>query len=57
MSKEITCPWCGERVTPEAKVMQRKVAEVVERRCPRCGRILAAYLEQDRDFMPKIRTF
>jgi ribosomal protein S27AE len=57
LSKEIKCPWCGERVTPEAKVMQRKVAEVVERRCPRCGKVLAAYLEQDRDFMPKIRTF
>ena len=57
MSKEIKCPWCGERVTPEAKVMQRKVAEVVERRCPRCGKVLAAYLEQDRDFMPRIRTF
>ena len=57
MSKEIKCPWCGERVTPEPEVIQRKVAEVVERRCPQCGKVLAAYLEQDRDFMPKIRTF
>ena len=57
MSKEITCPWCDEIVTPDAKVIQRKVADVVETRCPRCGKVLAAYLEEDRDFMPKIRTF
>jgi len=57
LGNEIKCPWCGERVTPEPKVIHRKVAEVVERRCPQCGKVLAAYLEQDRDFMPKIRTF
>lgn len=57
MSKKIKCPWCGEMVTPEPRVIQRKVAEVVERRCPRCSKVLAAYLEQDRDFMPNIRTF
>ena len=57
MSKEITCPWCGERVKAEPKVIQRKVAEVVERRCSQCGKVVAAYLEQDRDFMSKIRTF
>ena len=57
MSKEIKCPWCGEIVTPDANVIQRKEADVVERRCPQCGKVLAAYLEQDRDFMPKIRTF
>ena len=57
MSKEIRCPWCGEMVRAEAKVIQRKVDDVVERKCPQCGKILAAYLEQDKDFMPKIRTF
>ena len=57
MSKEIRCPWCGEMVRAEAKVIQRKVDDVVERRCPQCGKILAAYLEQDKDFMPGIRTF
>jgi endogenous inhibitor of DNA gyrase (YacG/DUF329 family) len=57
LSKEIRCPWCGEMVRAEAKVIQRKVDDVVERKCPQCGKILAAYLEQDKDFMPKIRTF
>ena len=39
MSKEIRCPWCDEIVTPEPKVIQRKVDDVVERRCPQCGKL------------------
>ena len=55
--KETQCPWCGEMVVPEPKVVQRKAAAVVERKCPACGKILAAYLEEDQNFMPKIRKF
>ena len=57
MKKETKCPWCGEMVAPEPKVVQRKLAAVVERECPACKKILAAYLEEDQDFMPKIRKF
>jgi len=57
LEKENKCPWCGEMVRPDSKVAKLKAAVVVERRCPRCGKILSAYLEQDSDFMPKIRKF
>ena len=50
MSKEMQCPWCSETVTPEAKVAQRNLVEVVERNCPRCGKVIAAY-RADEEFL------
>jgi len=58
--REVKCPWCGE-VIPVTKVKVRRhkndYGTVIERRCPRCGNVLAAYLEEEGDFLPGIRTF
>jgi len=57
---EITCPWCGEAILV-SKVMvghnKSDYGTVIERRCTKCSKVLAAYLEQERDFLPRIRTF
>lgn len=58
--KAIKCPWC-EQTTPASgiKVARAKneYGTVIERRCPKCGKVLAAYLESEGDFLPRIRTF
>jgi phage FluMu protein Com len=58
--REIKCPWC-DGVIPLADVKVRRYkndyGNVVERRCPKCNKVLAAYLEEERDFLPGIRTF
>jgi len=54
LSKEIECPWCGKKVIPEAKVSQRKIVDVVERSCPLCGKLIAAY-HGDEAFLDTIR--
>lgn len=60
MRREIACPWCGE-VMPVSEVKVRSYGNdygaIVERRCPKCSRVLAAYLEEERDFLPRMRTF
>ena len=48
MSEEILCPWCGEKVSLEVKVLMRKEAKVVERNCSRCGKVISAYLSGER---------
>ena len=57
---EIKCPWC-EEVTPvsEVKVAHKKneFGAVIERRCPGCNKVLAAYLEEEGDFLSRMRTF
>ncbi len=58
--EEVRCNWCGETIpVPEVKVKRVKndYGTVIERRCPKCGKVLAAYLEEEGDFLPKIRTF
>ena len=54
MSKEIECPWCSKNVIPEAKVLQRKIVDVVERNCPSCGKSISAY-HGDEAFLDMIR--
>jgi phage FluMu protein Com len=54
MDKKTECAWCNELVIPEVKVLQRKEAEVKERNCPRCGKVMAAYLHGE-DFLGMIR--
>lgn len=44
MTKEIECPWCGEKVIPEKRILQRKSGEIIESSCPSCGKVIAAYL-------------
>lgn len=43
----------------EVKMGRRKndYGTVIERRCPKCSNVLAAYLEGEVDFLPRIRTF
>ncbi len=58
--REIKCPWCSEIIpVSEAKVRRcgNDFGTVIERRCSKCGRVLAAYLEEEGDFLPGIRTF
>ncbi len=59
-TQEIKCPWCGETIpTATAKVTHSKndYGVVVERRCPKCDKVLAAYLEKEGNFLAKMRTF
>lgn len=57
VEKEIQCPWCDEIVVPEVSLVKRENGEVRERRCSKCGKVLAAYLESEGEFLNKIRTF
>ncbi len=58
--KEIKCTWCQKAIAaPEVKIRKHSVEQgtVIERRCPHCGRVLAAYLEGEKSFFSRIRTF
>ena len=58
MKKELKCAWCGEVVTePRLKRIKNEYGQVVERRCPKCGKVMAAYLEQEGEFLKDMRTF
>ena len=56
-AREGSCPWCGETMVPEVKRHKNAYGDVVERECSKCGKVLAAYLEQEGDFLMKIRSF
>ena len=52
------CPWCGQIVEePKVSLLKKEHGDVRERRCPHCGKILAAYLEQEGEFMRKMRSY
>lgn len=58
--QEIKCPWCGETIptsTVEIKNIKNDYGIVTERRCSKCHKLLAAYLAEEKDFLPKMRTF
>jgi len=58
--KENICPWCGEKALASQEEGQRHEGNygvVVERRCGKCDKVVAAYLEGEGNFLPKIRTF
>ena len=57
MEKEVKCPWCGEMTVPKVSLSKKEHGDVRERRCSKCGKILAAYLEQEGDFLMDMRTF
>ena len=44
MIKEVECPWCGEKASPESRILQSKEGEIIERSCGKCGKVVAAYL-------------
>ncbi len=60
MAREIKCPWCGE-AQRENEIAMRNLTnaqgDVVERRCAKCHKLLAAYLEDEGNFIPRIRKF
>ena len=56
-AKERTCPWCDEIVETEVKHRKNAYGDIVERSCPKCGKVLAAYLEQEGDFLMKMRSY
>ncbi len=55
--KEVICPWCGEQTLPKMNILKKTHGNVRERRCSKCGKVLAAYLMEEGDFMPRIRKF
>ena len=55
--KEIKCPWCDDKMTPIVSRNRSKFGNLNERRCSKCGKILAVYLLEEGDFFPKIRKF
>lgn len=60
MGKQVKCPWCGETSQEsEVKVNYKRndFGSLVERRCARCNKVLAAYLEYEGYFLPRIRKF
>lgn len=57
MEKETLCPWCEKKTIPKVTLLNQENGEVRERRCAACGKVLAAYLLEEGDFMSRIRKF
>ena len=57
MESTITCPWCGQKAEPVLKTQRKANGTVKERRCNECGKVLAAYLDGEGDFLKAIRKF
>lgn len=55
--KEIICPWCEKKTTSEKKILTRDNTQVSERRCEHCDKLLAAYMDSEKGFLPRIRVF
>lgn len=51
------CPWCSEMTAPKIRVLKKDWGDVIETRCANCGKVLAAYLVSEGDFMSRIRAF
>jgi uncharacterized Zn finger protein len=57
MEKEVECPWCGKKAVPKIQILKKEKGNVGERRCTSCGKVLAAYLVEEGNFMKNIRKF
>jgi len=57
MDKEVKCPWCLEKAVPKMQILKKENGLVKERRCSKCGKVLAAYLDREGDFLKAIRKF
>lgn len=55
--KEKKCPWCLKTVKAEIREFANDYGHIIERKCPNCRNILAAYLEEEGEFLAKIRSF
>ena len=57
METLVRCPWCEKTAAPVLKVLKKTNGRVKERRCTECGKVLAAYLDGEGDFLKAIRKF
>lgn len=57
MKEQVKCPWCGQMTVPKVSHLKNDYGDIIERRCSECGKVLAAYLEQEGIFLPDIRRF
>ena len=57
MEKEVMCPWCENKMVPEISLLEKEKGNIRERRCTSCGKVLAAYLVEEGDFLRSIRKF
>ena len=57
MKEEVICPWCEAKTVPKISSLKKENGKVRERRCSHCGKVLAAYLMEEGDFMNRIRKF
>jgi uncharacterized Zn finger protein len=55
--KKITCPWCQKETVVWESKEKSDYADIVVRRCAECGDVIAAYLDEDRVVLGKVRTF
>ncbi|MEW6033334.1 MAG: hypothetical protein AB1603_00595 [Chloroflexota bacterium] len=54
--EDVKCPWCGTvQPVAEFKVNTKDHGHgaITERRCGRCGKVMAAYLESEGSFLPR----
>ena len=57
---EIKCPWCSQVTAVTGFQVNKKKNDfgtVIERRCPNCGNVVAAYCEEAGEFMTEMRNF
>jgi len=51
------CPWCERATNSIVRILKMPHGDVRERRCIECGKVLAAYLVDEGDFLDEIRIF
>lgn len=57
MDAKVACPWCEKKSKPILKNLEKANGALKERRCSECGKVLAAYLDGEGDFLKAIRKF
>jgi len=57
MDKERKCAWCGETMLPKVNRKKSDFGDIVERKCSKCGKVVAVYLESEGEFLPKMRSY
>ncbi len=59
-NRPMKCPWCGkdlQKSSLEKPVLKKACGDVIEVRCNHCNQVLSAYLKEEGQFLPKMRTF
>ncbi|MDO8786433.1 MAG: hypothetical protein Q7J12_09490 [Syntrophales bacterium] len=57
MDKKIACPWCKTETVPRMDIVNKPNGSIRERRCADCGKVLAAYLVDEGNFLSSVRAF